>query len=163
MDSLLLAGASWLHLLATVVFIGFYVLLALIIGPATAQTAVKTRGSLIVTIYEKARPFVISALVVFIVTGIYLTLANPLYEGLLQLNNTWSTLMLVKHIVIALLIGVGIYLQRTPVANMAAAVEAGDERSIVLLAGRIRTLELVAMLLGLAVLLLTALAVTSVG
>lgn len=163
MDSLLLAGATWLHLLATVVFIGFYVLSGLVMGPAAAQTSVKTRGSLTVAVYEKARPFVLGALLIFIVTGAYLTLVNPLYAGLMRFDNTWSSLILIKHVVVVLLVGVGIYLQRVPVEKMAAAVEAGDERGIVLLAGRVRTLELVAALLGLVILLLTALAAASAG
>jgi uncharacterized membrane protein len=163
MNDLLLAGASWLHLLATVVFIGFYVLSGLIISPAAAQTSVKNRGSLIVALYGKARPFVVGALLVFIVTGAYMTLVNPQYTGLMKFDNAWSWLIVGKHVVVVLLIGVGLFLQRVPVEKMAAAIDAGDERSIVLLAGRVRTLELLAALLGVIILLLTALAAGSVA
>lgn len=51
------------------------------------------------------------ALMVLIVTGLSQMTADPNYDGLMQFNNTWSQVMLIKHLLIVLMALVGLFLQ----------------------------------------------------
>lgn len=100
MPQLLIASSLWLHALATVVFIGYYVVLALICVPALQGTAPRIRSEVICLIARRSRTWLYVSLLVFAVTGAYLTLADPSYLGLGNFGNPWAMLMLAKHILI---------------------------------------------------------------
>jgi len=91
----------WLHALATVVLIGHYLLFALIYLPVFKNNqANPMSGTILSEISNRSRGWLYVALLVFIITGIYLLLTNPNYLGLGNFGNTWSILMLVKHIIV---------------------------------------------------------------
>lgn len=48
-----------------------------------------------------------ASLLIFIVTGIYLTFADPNYLGVGDFGNVWGVLMLIKHVLIVAMIGMG--------------------------------------------------------
>ena len=50
-----------------------------------------------------------ASLLIFLVTGIYLTFTDPNYLGLGNFSNLWGVLMLVKHILIVGMIGMGFF------------------------------------------------------
>jgi putative copper export protein len=49
------------------------------------------------------------AILVFFVTGIHLMLIDPNYLGIGNFSNPWAMLMLVKHILILVMIGMGFW------------------------------------------------------
>lgn len=100
MSQVLIATSVWLHAMATVIFIGYYVVLAVICLPALEEAAGAMRGAVISAISKRSRLWLYVSLVVFAVTGAYLTLADPSYMGLGNFGNPWAVLMLVKHVVI---------------------------------------------------------------
>jgi hypothetical protein len=53
---------------------------------------------------------VYGSLAVFGVTGIYPMLASPHYLGVGKFVNPWSILMMVKHVVVLVMIGLGSYI-----------------------------------------------------
>jgi uncharacterized membrane protein len=106
----LAALSSWLHSLATVIFIGHPLLFSLIYLPAFAQNqANPVNGNILSAISKHSRVWMYASLGVFIVTGIYLMYVDPSYLGIGKFNNLWSIMMLVKHILILGMVGMGFW------------------------------------------------------
>jgi len=106
MTSILIALSNWLHALATVVFIGHFVLLALFYLPALSKTG---NGAALSEISKQSRPWMYASILVFIVTGIYLMIADPNYLGIGNFSNFWGVMMLVKHVLVVGMIGMGFW------------------------------------------------------
>lgn len=104
MAQVLISASYWLHTLATVVFIGHFGLLAGIYLPALSK-----HGTVLSEISKRSRPWMYVALIIFMVTGIYLTFVDPNYQGIGNFSNFWALMMLVKHILIVAMIGIGFW------------------------------------------------------
>ena len=50
-----------------------------------------------------------ASLTIFMVTGIYLMFADPNYLGVGKFGNFWSVMMLVKHLLVVGMIGLGFW------------------------------------------------------
>ena len=101
-------GAVWLHTVAFVIAWGFYGVLARMILPGLGKSldlAGQTR--VLAAIERRALPFVLFAVVLFAVTGTYLLVTNSAYHGLGNFTTTWAMLMLVKHGLVIVLVGLG--------------------------------------------------------
>lgn len=105
MTPILITLSLWLHSLATVLLIGHYLLLALIYLPVLSGTD----GVILSKISKCSRSWMYISLLIFIITGIYLTFVDPNYLGIGDFGNFWSILMLVKHILILGMIGMGFW------------------------------------------------------
>jgi uncharacterized membrane protein len=113
MSQSILAINLFFHILATVLWIGGILIITLLVipevnriladQPALYQTLLRLR--------KRFYPISNLALVVLIVTGLSQMTASPEYDGLMQFNNTWSQVMLIKHVLIVLLALVGVVLQ----------------------------------------------------
>ncbi len=152
MPQFLMAISTLLHNLATIVFIGHYLLLAAIYVPALVADPAHTAGPVLTTISKRSRGWLYAALIVFAVTGAYLTLMDPNYKGLGNFNSPWAVAMLVKHVVVLVMVALGFWynavLRVGPMATTPNQPEAGVARfrsHVNLMAG-----------LGLLVLVLTA-------
>lgn len=104
MSQILISLSYWLHALATVVFVGHFVLLAGIYLPALSQN-----GPALSKISKRSRYWLYASLVIFMVTGIYLTFVDPNYRGIGNFSNFWAVMMLVKHILIVGMIVLGFW------------------------------------------------------
>jgi uncharacterized membrane protein len=104
--SQILNGLSvWLHALATIVFIGYFLLLALIYLPV-----LETKDfSILSEISKRSRLWMYVSLLIFAITGVYLTFVDPNYLGLGNFGNFWAILMLVKHLLILGMIAIGFW------------------------------------------------------
>ena len=109
MSEILSALSTWLHALATVVFIGHFVLLALIYLPAIKDKPDIPAGMILSEFSKHSRVWMYVALLIFIITGIHLMLVDPNYLGIGDFGNPWCILMLVKHILIVGMIGAGFW------------------------------------------------------
>ncbi|MCS6872746.1 MAG: CopD family protein [Anaerolineae bacterium] len=112
----LLTVSLFFHLVATVAWLGGLTLLSLIIMPnARALLARREGTSALLSLLDKLRKrFQVVAnvsLLVLLVTGLYQMSASPFYTGFLQFDNDWSRAMLVKHIAVIGMIGVGAVMQ----------------------------------------------------
>lgn len=105
MPQFLQALSFWLHSLATVVFIGHYFLLCLIYLPVLSNT----EGKLLSEISKRSRTWLYVSLLIFAITGVYLTFIDPNYLGIGDFRNFWSILMLVKHLLLVGMIGMGFW------------------------------------------------------
>ena len=154
MSPVLVALSLWLHAVATVVFVGFYVLLAIIYLPALQAGPPETRGASITLISRQSRTWLYVSLVVFAISGAYLTLADPDYLGLGSFSNPWTILMLAKHTIILGMVGMGFWFNAILHVGPLASSNTGAAQAI----ARFRSQANWMAACGLAVLLLTAIA-----
>jgi uncharacterized membrane protein len=154
MSQILIASAEWLHALATVVFIGYYVVLAAIVLPALLNSPTNDGGVIVTAISKRSRFWLYGALAIFAVTGVYLTLVDPSYMGLGNFGNVWAIAMLVKHVIVLVMIGIGFWYNAILRVGPLASSNTGAAQAI----ARFRSYVNLMAISGAVVLLLTALA-----
>jgi uncharacterized membrane protein len=150
MSQILTALFLWLHALATVVFIGYYLLLSTIYLP----TLEKDGGAFLGQISRRSRPWLYASLLVFIVTGVYLMLIDTSYLGFMNFDNFWGIVMLLKHILIFGMLGMGFWYN----AILRVGPMMVSNNNATLGIRRFRTYSNLMTISGVLVLLLTALA-----
>lgn len=151
MSQVLIPLSTWLHALATVIFIGHFVLLALIYLPALVRDG---HGPLLSEISKRSRSWMYASLAIFVVTGIYLTFVDPNYLGIGNFGNFWAIMMLVKHIIIIGMIGLGFWFNAILRVGPMMSSTHGVDQAIL----RFRNYVNLMAIAGVLVLLLTALA-----
>lgn len=104
MSQFLVSLSNWLHAVATVIFIGHFVLLAGIYIPALSKN-----GSALSEISKRSRPWMYASLVIFAVTGTHLMLVDSGYLGFMDFGNFWGIVMLAKHILVFAMIALGFW------------------------------------------------------
>ncbi len=114
MSTYVVALSTWLHALATVVFIGHYLFLGLVYLPVLERQA---HGSalreLLEAVSSRLRPFFGGSLLIFLVTGTHLMLINEDYLGLGNFfGNAWSMLIVVKHVLVLAFLALAIFSER---------------------------------------------------
>ena len=155
MSQFLVAACVWLHALATVVFIGHYVLLAMVYLPALQGIPQEARGAAVSAISRRSRSWLYAALVAFVISGLYLMLVDPNYLGLgTFFGNPWSILMSVKHLLVFAMIVLGFWFNAILRVGPLASANTGSAQGV----ERFRAHANAMAVMGAAVLLLTALA-----
>ena len=158
----LLAGSFFLHLAATVVWIGGMALLVLVIYPLQARAADEQSARLLDGIEQRFRPLANFSLLVLLVTGVVQTGNDEFYGGLLSFENDWSRAMLAKHIAFAGMVGIVGFLQfgLAPALERARllASKDADQGDLPRLRSRQRRLSQINFGLGMIVLVFTAIA-----
>ena len=114
MSQALLVLSLWLHSLATVVLIGYFVCLSLVYLPYLSKLfSGVALGAALDEVSQRVRPWLGSSLLVFLISGAYLTFGDANYLGLGGFGNSWSVLMLVKHLLVLAMVGLWILLGMT--------------------------------------------------
>jgi uncharacterized membrane protein len=114
MSTFLVALSTWLHVLATIVFIGYYLFTSQIFLPVLERhmQGNALRG-LLEQLSARLRPYFGGALLVFVVTGTYLMMINKNYLGLGRFfANPWSALMVTKHVLVLAFLALAVYSER---------------------------------------------------
>lgn len=160
-----LALAYWLHIIATVMWVGGIMTLSVLVIPAARRTlAAGDYAAFLGRIQEGLQRIGWLSLAVLIATGLFQMSAHPAYEGFLTISNSWAVAILVKHIVIGLMVTVSAYLtwgvmpalRRLSFKRAAGlTVDDAEQRMLQRRESRILTVNLV---LSIVVLLLTAIA-----
>lgn len=122
--------AYWLHMLATVVWLGGLAALAIIVLPAARKTIRGTAYSAFLEQVERRLQSVgWFSLAVLTVTGMFQMSASPNYEGFLAITSLWAGALLAKHLVIGLMILLSIYVTWgiTPQLRRLALLEAAGK------------------------------------
>jgi uncharacterized membrane protein len=100
-----LAIAYWLHMLATVLWIGGLAATALIVVPAARRTVSgKEYAAFLALVQKRLQAVGWFSLVVLSLTGMFQMSSSPFYEGFLAIQNTWAIAMLLKHLSIGLMV-----------------------------------------------------------
>ncbi len=163
----LLALSFFLHMVATVVWLGGLALLTLLVWPeARALLARSDQSGALLDFLDRLRkrfnPLANLSLVVLIVTGLFQMDKNPHYDGLMQLTNDWTRAILLKHVAVLGMMIIGAVMQWVIVPALERAtllVRLGkDAPDLERLRRRERQLTALNFALGMIVLLFTAVA-----
>ncbi len=161
----LLVIAYFFHLVATVVWIGGLVLLALVVWPASQRILGDDPRlpGLLAALRRRFTPLANLSLAVLVVTGLIQMAGDPNYDGLLIFDNLWSQAILLKHLAVGGMIVVAVVLQWGvfPAQERAALLRAQGKApsgEAERLARRERQLHLASVALSVVVLGFTALA-----
>jgi len=94
-----LAITYWLHLLATVAWVGSIVATSILFLPA-AKKALKPVDhlALIDAMQKRLEPIAWFCMTLLLLTGMFQMSVNPHYDGFVSVSTQWSTAILVKHI-----------------------------------------------------------------
>ncbi|MDE2820356.1 MAG: CopD family protein [Chloroflexota bacterium] len=113
MSQAALAISLFFHILATVVWIGGLLLITFLVIPQVNNALEGEAALHQILLRIRGRFAQVSnlALVVLIVTGLLQMTADPNYDGLLRLDNPWSRVLLLKHLLIAVMALLGLALQ----------------------------------------------------
>ena len=95
----MLALAYWLHMAATVVWIGGLTFQTIILAPTLEGSP-----DLLERLRRRFDPLAWLSLAVLVGTGLIQMSASPNYTGLLSIRNGWSAAILAKHLVIGLML-----------------------------------------------------------
>lgn len=99
----------WFHLLATVVWLGGLVSMAIIAWPTVRQRILNADQW--VTVQKRFTPWANASLVILWVTGFLQMTADPNYEGFLAVDSLWAKAILIKHLAVIGMMIFGIYIQ----------------------------------------------------
>ena len=100
-----LALVYWLHMLATVAWIGGIVSLSILVLPA-ARKSLKPADQLafIEAMQKRLEPLAWFSLGLLVATGLFQLSANPHYNGFFDVSTQWSLAILVKHGLVAVMV-----------------------------------------------------------
>ncbi len=94
-----LSLAFWLHMLATVTWIGGLASLAMIVFPAARKSLnAQDYARFINEIQRRFDPLAWFSLLILAGTGMLQMSANPNYQGFMSFENPWAFAILLKHI-----------------------------------------------------------------
>ena len=106
-----LVVAYWLHMLATVTWIGGLVTLAWLVVPAARRSLESSSyNSLLERLQNRLQSVGWFCMVLLVGTGMFQLSANPNYSGFLAINNRWALAILVKHLMIVAMVAISAYL-----------------------------------------------------
>ena len=104
-----LVASYWVHLLATVVWLGGIALMAFIAWPALRQGTLTSNQWF--QLQKRFLPWVNAALVLLLITGFIQMTNDENYNGFLAIDGVWAWAMLLKHIAYAGMVALTAYLQ----------------------------------------------------
>jgi uncharacterized membrane protein len=102
--------AFWLHMLATVSWVGGIAILSLVVIPLSRKTlALEDHHKLLTAINRRMTTIGGISLAILIGTGLFQMSANSNYTGLFGTGNQWAVTLFVKHIAFVGILGLSAY------------------------------------------------------
>jgi len=100
-----IALVFWMHLLATVTWLGGLAAIAILVLPA-AKRVLKPADQLafIEGIQKRLEPLAWFCLAILVATGLFQLSVNPHYDGFLSTTGQWSIAILTKHSLVIVMI-----------------------------------------------------------
>ena len=113
MSEAALTLSLFLHIGATVVWIGGILLLTFLVVPELNRALAEQPAlhQLLRRLRKRFTPLGNLALAVLVVTGVLQMSTDPNYEGLMSFNNRWSQVLLIKHLLLIVMAAAGLILQ----------------------------------------------------
>jgi uncharacterized membrane protein len=167
----LLALSFFLHLVATIVWLGGLALMTIVVWPE-ARTFIgrQDQQGVVLSYLDRLRkrfyPLANLSLIVLLATGLFQMDKNPHYDGLLQLTNDWTRAILLKHVAVLGMLVIGAIMQwgvlpaleRTSLLAQRGEEAEKSAEDLERLRKRERQLTMINLVLGMLVLLFTAMA-----
>lgn len=104
-----LTFSYWLHLLATVTWLGGLTLMTLIAWPAVRGQVLTAEQW--IALRRRFAPWANISLVVLWITGFIQMTTDSNYEGFLVLRSLWAQAILIKHLAVIAMMGFALYIQ----------------------------------------------------
>ncbi|MBK8821749.1 MAG: CopD family protein [Anaerolineales bacterium] len=100
----IMALIYWLHMLATVAWIGSLAAINLLVLPASQRTLkLVDQLSFIAALQKRLEPLAWFSMGLLLVTGLFQLSTSPHYDGFLSLSTQWSLSILIKHSLAAIM------------------------------------------------------------
>ena len=94
-----LALTYWLHLLATVTWIGSLAAVSFLVLPAMRRSlSPETQLVFIEAMQKRLEPIAWFSMSLLVLTGLFQMSVNPHYDGFLSISTQWSLAILTKHL-----------------------------------------------------------------
>ncbi len=101
---------DFLHLMATIAWIGGMFFNFLVVMPTVAKALdPQTTGKFMGILFKRVRVVVYTSLIILFVTGIPMKIANEFYVGVISFGNPWEMIGFIKHIFVGVLALMAIY------------------------------------------------------
>ncbi len=108
-----LSLSYWLHMVATVLWLGGLAAIQFLILPLAAANGRQSQAEALAQAQRRLDPLAWFSLALLIITGLVQMSANPNYQGFLAYANTWAAAILLKHIVFLGMTALSAYLTWT--------------------------------------------------
>ena len=151
----LMALVNWLHLLATVAWIGgMSTNLVVLLPSMRGNLDPPVMGKLMGAVMGRFRILTYICIAVLIVTGGLMSRYNASYEGF-GFTNLWTTIGVVKHLVVVILVVLAVYAYEGLAKKVARVAAQGPSPELTRMQKRQIGFAVTGFVLGLIVLLLT--------
>lgn len=122
----ILALSYWVHLLATVVWLGGMSLMAMVALPALRQGTLADNQWF--ALQRRFLPWADASLVLLLFTGFVQMTNDPNYNGFLAVDSVWAWAILLKHIAFGGMVVIMAYVQFVLYPGMARLKLMGEKR-----------------------------------
>jgi len=103
--------AYWLHMLATVIWIGGLAALTILVLPSARNALdIRAYANLVGELQRRLDPVGWFSLALLVGTGLLQMSANPNYHGFLAIEGRWASAIFFKHLLFLGMVGVSSYL-----------------------------------------------------
>ncbi|HLA50714.1 MAG TPA: DUF4149 domain-containing protein [Thermodesulfobacteriota bacterium] len=109
MTEVILAASYWLHLIATVVWIGGITFILFIAIPSAKHVLGGDAGKLMGEISKRFTPLANYSILFLVITGIALTGLNKQFSGIGVFENKWTLILAIKHIIVLSMVVIHFY------------------------------------------------------
>jgi len=109
MKEIILALCYWLHLIATVVWIGGIFFILFITIPSAKQVLGAEAGKLMGEISKRFTPIANYSIILLVATGVVLTAVSKQFSGIGNLGNNWSLGLIGKHVFVFGMVAIHFY------------------------------------------------------
>ena len=100
----------WLHILATVIWIGGLTSISIFVLPIARKTlSPQDYSKFLGAVQKRLQPISWLCLVTLIFTGLFQMVTNPNYHGFLVIINPWDQAILLKHIAVGVMLALSAY------------------------------------------------------
>jgi uncharacterized membrane protein len=100
MREIILLTSYWLHLVATVIWIGGIIFILFIAIPSSKQVLGAESGRLMGEVSKRFTPLASYSIILLIITGVVLTGLNKQFSGIGDIKNNWTVVLTLKHILV---------------------------------------------------------------
>ena len=153
---------DWLHLIATVFWIGGIILNFLAISPSARESLEPpVMARFMDSFMKRFRIIAYVCMGVLVITGVVMMLFSPKYASGFDLSSTWMLFLMLKHIFVVVLIIIGIYILEVVYPRIKQVGAKGPSPEMPKLQALLGKLGMTGFIVGLLILLFTA--VTSVS